>query len=407
MAIFVYTAKRKDGEVYKQEVEADDRFGVYALVRKDGSTIMGIEEKRSSVSFARWFERANELFSTIKESEKIIFVRNLGTMVQAGLPLSRALSVIERQTKNKKLRSVLTAVNRDVTKGLSFHEALGKHEKVFPRILISMARAGEESGQLAEALFVVAQQLERAYTLKKKVRGALIYPIIIVIAMVAIGILMLIYVVPTLSQTFKELNADLPTSTQIIIGVSDFIAGNILISLLGLLGVLVAFVAAARTKQGMRALDAVFIRIPIIGELVREVNAARTTRTLASLLSAGVPVIESLSITENVLQNSYYKEVLHEAQARVQKGNPFAGIFIERSDIYPVMVGEMMAVGEETGQLSSMLEQIADFYEEDVSQRTKDLSTVIEPFLMLIIGSVVGFFAVSMIAPIYSISNAI
>lgn len=406
MATFSYKAKKANGETYTSKIEANDRFEVYGLVRKEGSTIVSITEA-SRFTPTNWFEKANEYVSTVKEAEKIVLARNLSTMIKAGLSIARALDVMERQSKNKKLKSVLAQVNRDVTGGNTLNESIAKFPKIFSPLFVSMVKAGEESGKLAEALKVIALQMGRAYELKRKVRGALIYPAIIIIAMIGIGILMLVYVVPTLSQTFKELGADLPRSTQIIIGVSDFLANHFLISMLGILLALVGVVAAARTTHGKRALDYVFVRIPIIGELVQEVNAARTARTLSSLLSAGVAVIEALSITENVLQNVYYKEAVHEAQERVEKGQPIAEIFTERSDIYPVMVGDMMSVGEEAGQLATMLEEIAEFYEEDVAQRTKDLSTVIEPFLMVIIGSVVGFFAVSMIAPIYSISSAI
>ena len=407
MATFTYTAVKNNGETYRRTVEASDRFAIYEIVRKEGGSITSITESASRYSLASVWGRLEELFATVKEIDKIIVARNLSTMIHAGLSLSRGLDVMARQTKNRKLKNALTAVNRDVTEGVAFHEAIAKFPKIFSSLFVSMVRAGEESGKLSESLSVIANQMEQAYELKRKIRGALIYPSIIIIAMIGIGILMLMFVVPTLSQTFQELGADLPASTQAIITISNFLASNVTISIIGILAVIVLFVFAARTKQGGRVIDFVILHLPIISELVRETNAARTTRTLSSLLSAGVDIITALSITEDVLQNSYYKEVLGKAQEHVRKGDALADVFVKRSDIYPVMVGDMMAVGEETGQLSHMLLEIATFFERDVAQRTKDLSTVIEPILMIVIGGVVGFFAISMISPIYSISESI
>jgi type IV pilus assembly protein PilC len=406
VAIFNYKAQRENGDVYEGSAEANSRFDIYAIVRNEGSTILEIKEK-SSFSVKHAYRKANSFLSTVKESEKIILARNVATMIKAGLSLSRSIDVMERQSKNPKLKAVLAQVREDINGGSPLHKAIERHPRVFPPLFVAMVKAGEESGKLAEALTVVARQMEHSYELKKKIRGAMIYPSIIVIAMIGIGILMLIYVVPTLSQTFAELNAELPLSTRIIIGTSNFLANNIVLSLASIVAVVVGLMAAARTRRGRVTFDFVLLHMPIISGLVREANAARTARTLSSLLSAGVEVLSALSITGEVLQNSYYKTVIQRAQEEVRSGNPIADVFIERSDIYPVMMGDMMAVGEETGQLAEMLERIAEFFEEDVSQRTKDLSTIIEPFLMIVIGSVVGFFAISMIAPIYSISESI
>ncbi len=407
MKTFQYTAIKGSGETYDRTVEANDRFEIYAIVRKEGGVITSIEEGSPTFSVASWWKQIDTFLSTVKEIEKIMLARNVSTMIKAGLPLARALGVMERQTKNKRLKNVLQSVMYDVTSGTSFHASIEKFPKVFSPIFVSMVKAGEESGKLSESLLIVANQMDQSYKLKKKIRGALFYPAIIVIAMIGIGILMLIYVVPTLSKTFDELGAELPVSTQVIISVSDFLSNNVTISLAGILLFVILLLLAARTKSGKRAIDYAVLHIPIISELVKETNAARTTRTLSSLLGAGVEVITALSITQDVIQNSYYKEILAISQESVGKGQPIAQEFVKRSDIYPIMVGDMMAVGEETGQLAQMLVQIANFYEDDVSQRTKDLSTIIEPFLMIVIGSVVGFFAISMITPIYSISNSI
>jgi type IV pilus assembly protein PilC len=407
MARYRYSAQNQAGELYERTVETPDRFGVYAQIRKEGGSVIEVKEEHSEQAFARLWASFQGMLGSVKESEKIVFARNLSTMLKAGLPLSRALEALKRQANNKKFTSILDALNADVTKGIAFHEALEKFPGTFSRLFISMVKAGEESGRIVESLQVVAKQMERAYNLKKKIRGALIYPSIVVLAMVGIGILMLIYVVPTLTQTFEELGVELPRSTQIIITVSKFMSENT-IGFLALLSLFVlSVIGAFRTSRGKRVFEYGILHIPIISGIVREVNSARTARTLSSLLASGVDIVRALSITRDVVQNSYFKDVLAEAEADIQKGEPLSSTFARHERLYPVMMSEMVAVGGETGKLKDLLQQIAEFYEDEVEQKTKDLSTVIEPFLMLIIGSVVGFFAVSMISPIYSISSGI
>ena len=405
MAHFSYTAQKNDGEVYKGIVDAKDRFEVYEVVRREGGHIIGVNEDKggSPWGFAYW----NALFSTVKEYDKILFSRNLGAMLSAGLSLARALAVLERQTRNQKLSDILSTLASDVRRGDTLHVSLSKHPKVFNKLMIAMVRAGEEGGDLAPSLSVVSDQMERMYNLKKKVRGAMMYPAIILVAVIAIAILMMIYVVPTLASTFAEMDAELPRSTQVIIGISNFLTEYTILALALLIGSGGALYSALRTKAGGRATDYVLLHLPAIGQMVREINAARTARTLASLQAAGVNVLSSLEITVDVVQNSYFQEVIKTAQTSVGAGEPLSKSFVEREDLYPAFVGEMMSVGEETGQTTDMLKRLALFYEEEVDRKTKDLSTIIEPFLMVVIGAAVGFFALSMIPPLSQLSQNI
>lgn len=407
MALFRYTAQTAAGETYERTLEAPDRFGVYTHIRKEGGTVIEVVENNGKNIFERFNETLAQVTGRIKQSEKIMFARNLATMIKAGLPLSRSLQALLRQTHNPKFKAVLQMLNSEVAKGIAFHKAMEKSPDVFSSLFISMVKSGEESGRLVESLQVVAVQMERSYNLKKKIRGALIYPVIVITALVGIGILMLIFVVPTLTQTFEELDAELPMSTQTVIAVSNFVTTHT-VTFFGILAF--AFFVALwgfRTKRGQRIVEFVILHTPIISKIVKEVNSARTARTLSSLLSSGVEIVHAISITGEVVQNSYYQEVITQVGESIQKGKALSDVFSQHEDLYPVMFTEMVAVGGETGKLTSMLEEIADFYENEVEQQTKDLSTVIEPFLMLFIGVVVGFFAVSMIAPIYSISTAI
>ncbi len=405
MTKFVYTAEKSDGEIYKGIADAADRFELYGVVRREGGKIISVGEdaRNNMMSIGYW----NAKLTSVKEMDKILMSRNLGAMLGAGLSLARALSVLERQTKNLRLCAALSQVASDVRRGETLHASLAKFPRIFSNLFVAMARSGEESGTLPDALKVVSDQMERMYDLKKKIRGAMIYPSIILVAIVGIGILMMIYVVPTLAQTFAEMNAKLPSSTLVVIGISNFLVQYTALAIGLIFGVVAFFYVGARTRVGKRTGDFIFLHTPVIGAMVREVNAARTSRTLASLIASGVDVMTALDIVREVVQNTYFQEVLESAKTAVGQGEPLSAAFVRREDLYPPFVGEMMAVGEETGQTSEMLKRLAVYYEEEVDRKTKDMSTIVEPFLMVIIGGAVGFFAVSMITPIYSLSQTI
>jgi type IV pilus assembly protein PilC len=404
MPLYTYKAKTNEGRLVEDSMDAKDKTDLVKALREKGLTVIFAKEF-SKTKFD--FEKLNLVFARVKLHEKIIFTRNLSAMLSSGIALSRALEILEKQTTNLKLKKVINLLETGIEEGEAFSASLKKFPDVFSSLFVAMVRAGEESGKLVEALDVVGKQLEQGYTLRKKVKSAMMYPSIVLFAMVIIGIIMFIYVVPTLTSTFKEFNMELPMSTKIIMGISDFLVANTVLALSLIVAVFIAFVLGLRTKTGQRASDFVSLHMPVISPIVKEYNAAQTTRTLSSLFSSGVSVVEALSITEDVMQNSYYKAVLSKAKDVVQKGVPLSSVFMENQDIYPLLVGEMMQVGEETGKLSDMLEKIAVFFEEEVSIVTKDLSTVIEPILMLFIASAVGFFAISMISPMYKLTASI
>lgn len=408
MATFTYTGTTGGGERVTETVEANDRYAVYEVARAKGHTVIAVSEA-SGRSFGRFFSlgKINSLLGRVKEDEIVMLTRNLAAMLRAGLALSRALSVAERQTKNVRLKETLATLGRKLNEGIQFHESLTEFPKIFSRLYVAMVRAGEESGKLAESLQIISDQLERTLNLKKKIKGAMIYPSIVVVVMLIIGVLMMIYVIPTLTATFKELNADLPMTTQFVIFVSDFLSQHSLMAIALMVVLIGSFISLLRTKSGRRGFEWVLLHLPVIGTLAKETNAARTTRTMSSLLSSGVDVVQAISITNDVVQNSYYRDILQQAALDVEKGKQLSESFTAHTNLYPVLVGEMVSVGEETGQISTMLLEVAKFYENEVEQKTKDLSTIIEPVLMVFIGGVVGFFALAMIAPIYSISESI
>lgn len=398
---------RKEGKSDEvRMIEAASRFAVYDQVRSEGGFVVSIAEKHG-FNF-HFLSRYNLTFgSGIPRREIIRVAKNLSAMLSAGLSISRALNVVERQSSNKRLKAVAVGLSDAIRRGSSFHEALALYPKVFPEIFIAMSRAGEASGSLVDSLSLIALQLERQDELVRKIRGAMIYPAIVITAVLIVGVLMLIYVVPTLTSTFESLGVKVPLATRIIVALSNFMINNAALMFALILMIVVGGIFFVRSKTGSAFVLATALHAPIVGDLVRETYTARAARTLSSLLSAGVPVLEALSIAKSVVHAAVFAEVIHKAEGYVQKGDPLSKSFSENTKLYPILMSDMLMVGEETGKVADMLRQIAEFYEGDVTERTKNLSTIIEPMLMIVVGVFVGIFAVSMIAPIYQLSSAI
>lgn len=402
---FRVVVRKTDGSLEKRVVEAATRFAVYEQVEKEGASVASLEEGGGGMTLPSF--GGLSLGGGVSMQDRITFTKNLAAMLSAGLTLSRALSVISRQSTNKNLKRVVDALEAKVKAGSGFHEALADHPKVFSTLFIAMTKAGEESGTLSEALATIARQMDSAYTLQKKIKGAMIYPAVIVFAVVVIGVLMMIFVVPTLSATFASLNVELPTSTRIIIGISDFMKNNMIMTFVLLAAAIGGIVMFTRSKVGSAIILRVALKLPVIGELVRETMSARATRALSSLLSSGVEMLTAISIAREVVGAEIFAKVLAEAEERVRKGEPLSAAFANYPKLYPVFVADMISVGEETGKVADMLGQVARYYETDVEERTKDLSTIIEPMLMLLIGVFVGIFALSMMSPMYSLADKI
>lgn len=401
---FSYTAKRKDGSTYSDVFEGVDKSELFSSIHTKGDILISHEEIVSG-SVGDAFTKIKSSLGRIKMIDKIIFARNLGNMLEAGLALTRAIGVMEKQTKNQKLKHVFQTLNTDISAGKTFHEALSGFGTVFPSIFVSMVKAGEESGNLAEALKTIALQMEKTYQLQKKIKGAMVYPSVIIAVMLIIGVILMTTVVPKLTETFKDVDTELPQSTQFVIWLSDTMKNHFLLFVLGLAAFVFFCYRFFKSPFGKKIIDASVTRLPVIGKIVIESNSAKTTRTLSSLVGSGVDLLQSVRITEDVLGNNRYKQVLQETELAVEKGKPLATVFMAHEDLYPPFVGEMISVGEETGKLSSMLQGVAVFYENEVEQKTKDLSTIVEPVLMVFVGAAVGFFAVAMITPMYSVMN--
>lgn len=364
MTLFHYKVLDWEGKATEGTMEAKDRFALYHAVKRDGSTVVSAKEAKDRSALFIVENFLSFFTDRVKMHDKIIFAKNLGKMIDAGLPVTRGLSIMERQAKGP-FKKVLKKLEEALSKGETFSQSMKNHPKVFSTLFISMVRAGEESGNLSMALQSVGLQMEKSYQLNRKIKGALIYPAVILSLMIVIGVLMMVYMVPTLTATFVGLGIKLPLSTRIVIAISNFLKSYFILVIIGTAVLIFSFSMFIRTKSGHRILDNLILHTPIINEIAKQINSARTARTLSALISSGVDIVLAINVTKDVMQNSYYKAILDEAQATIQKGDQISGIFTKNNKFYPLFVGEMMAVGEETGKIGEMLMGVATFYEDD------------------------------------------
>ncbi|OGF59773.1 hypothetical protein A2W40_01530, partial [Candidatus Giovannonibacteria bacterium RIFCSPHIGHO2_01_45_12] len=331
--------------------EAKDKYDLARALRAEGVLPIFISETGADKSVGWRSKKINDYIPSflkrVSLEEKLNFTRNIAVMIGAGVSLSKALEVMARQTQNDKFKTVILAITDAIKNGRSFADAIGEHKTVFPKFYQEMVRAGEKSGKLEESLKLIALQLKKDYALRRKVRGAMVYPVIVMIAMVGIGILMLIYVVPTLITTFEELKVQLPLSTRLIIFVSQSILQSGLILLAGAAVAGYGAYRWAKSKMGKTQLDWLFTHLPVIKGINQKFNSARTCRTLSSLISSGVDILEAISITKEVLQNHLYQNILDDARAKIQRGETISKAFLSSGELYPSLVGEMIGIGEE------------------------------------------------------------
>ena len=407
MPVFTYHAKDKEGRGKSGFIEAASKSDAAAQLREEGLFIASLELTENQKPGGRFLKTAFGFLSSVSLAEKMIFARHLSAMIRAGLSLDRGLQILAAQTKNSRFRKVLNSVEENVRQGHSFSESLAQYPEIFSELFVSMIKIAEASGNLEGILNNLSVHMEKDYELRSKVRGAMVYPSVIIAVMIGIGILMMTMVVPKLASTFAELKVELPWTTNLVIGTSQFLSEHSIWGL-ALLVLLVIFIRAlAKTSAGKRAFDFAILNFPVFAQLSRKINSARFSRNLSSLVDAGVPIMTALQITSQTISNSFFRESLVFASQQIQKGDPLSKILQKFGNLYPVIVVQMIEVGETTGSLSEIMQNLANFYEEEVNAITKNLSAVIEPVLMVIIGVVVGFFAISMIQPLYSIMNQI
>ncbi len=401
--LYSYTAVDKTAKETKGEEEAENETELALHLRERGLLLIetiASEQKSSEKTFA-WLYKL-PFFGRIGIVERMMFARNLAVMIGSGLAMTRSIEAARNQTKNETFKRVLDDILNSITKGKTLADSLGPHEKNFGILFIRMIAAAETSGKLESTLKILSRQMKRDHDLRSKVHGALIYPGIIFTVLILIGLLMMVFVVPTITQTFSELGVNLPLSTRIIISSSNFILNFYWILIIAIPFIFYGCYRFLKSQTGKQLFDRTVLRVPLFGPLIQKYNSARFSRTLGSLLSSGVSIVSSLEITSGVVSNILFQEALKQASIEIEKGKQLNEILKQYPHIFPPLVTQMVEVGEETGTLSTMLIRLALFFEEEVTATTKNLSSIIEPILMIVIGTVVGFFAVAIMQPIYS-----
>ena len=402
MSEFAYTAITKDGHKESASVDAPNLAAAGHMLKGLGllPTEIHRQDKKAPFDFLK-------NLSTISLAEKINFVENLSVMLKAGISISRCLQILVKQTHNARFRGILTDVYNQVQQGKGLSEAMAKYPAVFPNIVISMVKVGELSGSLNKSLEYLSTQLQREAELKSKTKGAMIYPAVICSAMFIIGLFMAIFVLPSLVSVFKQFGNQLPLSTRIVINFSDFMSAHAFLVIGGLAAVVAAVVAILKTRGGQRAFDVFLLNFMMVNTVIKKINLARFARILSSLLKSGIPIVQGLEVAGDSLGNIPYQELVSKAAGEVKLGKPLAESLGKDEKLFPVLVVQMIQVGEESGTVQEILEQLAMHYEAEVDDTLKNMSSIIEPLLLLVIGAVVGLLAVALIAPIYSISESI
>lgn len=406
MPTYFYTATSLQGEKITGNEEAASERDLARSLHERGYVLTKVASGEHATAKRTFLQILEGLFS-VPLAEKMMFMRNLKVMVQAGVPLPKSLEILALQTGSKQLKNALEDMREKVLQGEMLSLAMSRHPAVFPDLFINMIKAGEESGTMEGVLSHLTLQLEREHDLRSKIQGALMYPAVVVVAMVGVGILMLVSVVPNLAKTFKELGVTLPPTTRFVVGLGDFLSHQWYIALLVFLVAAFALYRTVKSKKGKWFLDGLVLRLPVFSSLVQKINSAFFARTLSSLIGAGIPIVKALEITSTVLDNGRFQKALENAAEQVRKGAKLSQSLQGLGKLYPLVVLQMLEVGEETGQTGEILAKLAEFFEEEVNAITKNFASVIEPVLMLFMGGLVGFFAVSMIQPMYSVLGSI
>lgn len=399
MKRFIYKAKDKSGKLVKGEVEASNEYVAAKLVRKQGLVVLGIKQKIESP-----FTIVKKLKDKISPSDIATFTRQFSTMVNAGLPITEALLILRSQAKDSMGR-IVSQILADVEGGEPLSKAFSKHPKVFSPGYIALVKSGEIGGVLDNVLVRLADDLEKQQEFKGKVKGALIYPAIIIVGMVIVAFIMMIFVIPKLTSLYDEFDAELPVPTRILIGMSDAVIKfwPITISLI-VLGVY-SFKMYRKTPKGKRKIDGLMFKIPIIGGLQKQVILTDLTRTLSLMVGAGVSILEGLGITSGVVGNSIISDALKDVANQVEKGLPVSFAFAKHPDVFPFILSQMIAVGEETGKMDEVLAKVSHVFEVESDQKVKGLTAAIEPVVMIILGLGVGFLVIAIILPIYNLTS--
>jgi type IV pilus assembly protein PilC len=401
MSTFVFKAMDLAGVKAKGEIEADSKQAVSDQLRARGLIVLDIGDKYASREIELSF------LKSVNAADLAVFSRQLATMISSGMSILRALYVLEEQTESKFLKETIVAVRKDVEAGLSLSDAMARHPKVFSPLFVAMTQAGETGGVLESALMRVADQLEKDASLRRQIRSAMVYPTLVIVFAVGVMLALVAFLVPVFEGVFKQFGGELPAITQVSVTMSHAVVGYWWLLFAATGAIAFSFLKWKSSSWGRPQWDRFRLRLPVkIGTIVQQVAVARWSRTLASLTSAGVPLLQALEITGRTGGNVAVEDAMDGVIASVKRGGTIAAP-LAQAPIFPTMVTHMVGVGEETGALDSMLDKIAEFYEDQVEASVKALTSIMEPIMIIVIGGIVGFIVVSMYLPLFTVYNQI
>ncbi len=399
MATFKYIAKNKDSRTVAGKIAAENKVAVIEELRKRQLTIISLDEvKEGGVKQSTFKSRK------VKADEIVIFARQLATMVEAGIPIIQGLDALQDQVTHPLFKKVLTNVRDDIQHGTSLSAAFAKHPNVFDTLFVNMVKVGETGGVLSAILDRISTYLEKTLRLKRKVKSALIYPIVVVCMAIIITIILLVKVVPTFAGIYASFNQELPAMTQVLINVSNILKSQLIWLIAGVVTIIVGIRQWHKTEKGALVLDRAVLRMPIFGELMRKVAISRFSRTLATLIQSGVPILESLEIVAKTIGNRVLEVVVNDVKENVREGESLAAPLV-KSGVFPPMVTRMISIGEKSGQMEKMLLKIAEFYDDQVDAAVEGLTSIIEPLIIGFLGIVIGFIVIALFLPILTITK--
>ncbi len=401
-ATYLYRVRDKAGKVISGAIEAENQMAVASKLRGMGYVVLDISEKKEAAGLGGF----SLVRRGVKTKDITVFARQFATMINAGVSITKALAILADQTESPTLRTVITQIQKDVEGGLSLSEALTKHPQVFPAIFVNMTRAGEAGGVLDEALIRIAEHFEKDMELKGKIKSALSYPIAVLGLALVLVFAMIIFIVPIFVGMFSQLGGELPLPTKVLLALSGFIRGFWWLMGAAIFGLIFGYRQAKKNPQALFIIDSTKLRLPVFGILTQKMSLAKFTRTFATLIASGVPILQAMDIVADTAENAVITKAVREARASIKEGETISKP-LSSSKVFPPMVVQMIAIGEETGALDTMLNKVADFYDSEVTTTVESLTSMLEPILMMFLGLSVGGILISIYMPMFQLITLI
>jgi type IV pilus assembly protein PilC len=401
MPVFLWEGQTRKGEKKKGEIEAANEAALRGILRRQGLTSITIKQKPKDLS-----EYLPFLKQKVKQKEVVIFARIFATMINAGLPLIQCLELLAQQEQNKTFAQIITAIKEDIEGGSTLSDALRKYPNIFDDLFVNLVAAGESGGILDVILQRLSNYMEKAMKLKSKVKGAMTYPASVLVISIAVVALLLVKVIPVFQKMFEGFGGELPGPTQFLISLSQYAQKYFLVAIIALAIVVYAFRRYYKTEKGTLLIDGLILKSPVFGPLLKKVAVARFTRTMATMMTSGVPILEGLAIVSKTAGNKIVENALIRVRKSISEGKTIAEPLLE-TGIFPPMVVQMIAVGEATGALDAMLSKIADFYDDEVDAAVNAMTALLEPFMMVFLGGVVGGMIIAMYLPIFKMASVV